>query len=255
MAFDTKSKTDLEALVQKPAATPHTEASPPPAHPLATVSAAPAAAPAAAHFEPQDAQMRKIYDANAHRVDNAQLKLSKSQQSDMKSFEANYAKHQLDYEKVAKESDLPPELIAAIHWREATGNFHEYLAQGDPLGKKAVHIPRNEPVRPDTMAGWDAAASDALGDKKSTQDKLDLHQNSTDMAAMATYAEYYNGVGYAARGKPSPYVFSGTDQYTSGKYVADGVYSAKTKDTQLGVMSMVQDLMDKEKAEQKPAGK
>jgi lysozyme family protein len=105
------------------------------------------------------------------------------------------------------------------------------------------------------MAGWDAAASDALGDKKSTQDKLDLHQNSTDMAAMATYAEYYNGVGYAARGKPSPYVFSGTDQYTSGKYVADGVYSAKTKDTQLGVMSMVQDLMDKEKAEQKPAGK
>lgn len=267
MAFDIKPKTNVEALLHKPSTPTHTEASPPPAHPLATVSAAPAHAaatggfdgshPAAAahHFEPSDPKMRKLYDTNEHRINNAHLKLSKSQQGDMKAFEANYAKHKADYEKVAKTSDLPPELIAALHFREASGNFHEYLAQGDPLGKKAVHIPRDEPVRPDTMAGWDAAASDALGDKKGLQHKLELHQNSTDMAAMATYAENYNGLGYANRGKPSPYVFAGTDQYTSGKYVADGRYSATTKDSQLGVMAMVQDLEEKEKAEHKAAGK
>ncbi len=57
---------------------------------------------------------------------------------------------------------------------------------------------------------------------------------------MATYAEYYNGLGYYKRGRPSPYVFSGTDQYRRGKYVADGRYSRGARDRQLGVATMIQ---------------
>ena len=67
------------------------------------------------------------------------------------------------------------------------------------------------------------------------------------------YAEFYNGLGYHQRGVPSSYVWSGTDQYKSGKYVADGKYSASTKDTQLGVMAMMEkiDKADAKKGDKK----
>ena len=54
-----------------------------------------------------------------------------------------------------------------------------------------------------------------------------------------TLLEQYNGLGYASKGLPSPYVWSGTDQYVSGKYVADGVFSATTVDKQLGCAGLI----------------
>jgi len=275
MAFDRRSKPEVDPLWSAHQAAHTAGAAPPLEHPLASPVLAPSPVPAAAatrvfggmfdaaapspaaavtggavapaatadtHHVPTDPAARKIYEANAQRIAHLHLNPSQSQQRDLKSFEANYDKHKAEYEAVAAKSDLPPELIAALHWRESSGNFHTYLAQGDPLGRPAVHVPRGKPVRTD----WSLAAEDALSDKRGTQTKLDLHQDSTDLAGIATYAEYYNGLGYAHRGKPSPYVFSGTDQYTSGKYIRDGVYSSKTKDTQLGVVAMVQDLFERE---------
>jgi lysozyme family protein len=51
--------------------------------------------------------------------------------------------------------------------------------------------------------------------------------------------EQYNGLGYAAHGVPSPYVWSGTDQYHSGKYVRDGVYDPHVVDAQLGCAGLL----------------
>ena len=51
--------------------------------------------------------------------------------------------------------------------------------------------------------------------------------------------EEYNGLGYASRGVPSPYVWSGTDRYRSGKYVRDGVYDPNTVDSQLGCAGLL----------------
>ena len=44
---------------------------------------------------------------------------------------------------------------------------------------------------------------------------------------------------YHQRNKPSPYVYSGTDQYVSGKYVADGDTIQKVVDQQIGVMPLL----------------
>jgi lysozyme family protein len=45
------------------------------------------------------------------------------------------------------------------------------------------------------------------------------------IGGMLTNLERYNGLGYANKWRrPSPYIWSGTDQYIAGKYVADGVY-------------------------------
>ena len=55
--------------------------------------------------------------------------------------------------------------------------------------------------------------------------------------------EEYNGLGYASRGVPSPYVWSGTDQYRSGKYVRDGVYDPNAVDSQLGCAGLLMAMM------------
>jgi hypothetical protein len=55
--------------------------------------------------------------------------------------------------------------------------------------------------------------------------------------------EEYNGLGYASRGRPSPYIWSGTDQYASGKYVRDGVYDPSAVDTQLGCAGLLMAMM------------
>ncbi len=55
--------------------------------------------------------------------------------------------------------------------------------------------------------------------------------------------EEYNGLGYASRGRPSPYIWSGTDQYVSGKYVRDGVYDPNAVDVQLGCAGLLMAMM------------
>ena len=51
--------------------------------------------------------------------------------------------------------------------------------------------------------------------------------------------EQYNGLGYAARGLPSPYLWAGTDQYRAGKYVRDGVYDFHAVDSQAGCAGLL----------------
>jgi len=55
--------------------------------------------------------------------------------------------------------------------------------------------------------------------------------------------EQYNGLGYGARGRPSPYIWSGTDQYRSGKYVHDGVHDPNVVDSQPGCAGLLMAMM------------
>jgi lysozyme family protein/peptidoglycan hydrolase-like protein with peptidoglycan-binding domain len=192
-----------------------------------------------------------VYKKHDAQVDQADLKLDGHDWS-VKQFTAIWEKNQARYEAVAAKTSIPAKLIAALHFRESSGSFSTYLHQGDPLGKPAVNWPSNIPV----FYVWEDAAVHALNMKASIRKDLGLDANTTDMATIATFAEYYNGLGYHNKGKASPYVYSGTDQYDKGKYVRDGVYDAKVKDQQLGVLAMVKLLNDKQgtKPSTKPLG-
>ena len=175
----------------------------------------------------------EIYDANRQRIDGASA--DPRYDSALKAFEAHWNANKARYFAVAHQVDLPPELIAALHWRESSGDFSTYLHQGDPLGKPAVNIPNDIPI----FYKWEDSAVHALKLKRGLQSDMGLRADSTDIAAAATYAEHYNGLGYAYMDKPSPYVLAGTDAYDRGKYVADGRYSAGTRDRQPGVVAMM----------------
>ncbi|MFG1454464.1 peptidoglycan-binding protein, partial [Xanthobacter sp. V2C-8] len=55
--------------------------------------------------------------------------------------------------------------------------------------------------------------------------------------------ERFNGFGYRMRGVPSAYLWSGSNQYARGKYVADGVWSSTAVDQQMGIAPLMVRLM------------
>lgn len=204
---------------------------PAPAGPQAEETANTQAAPKAGTLAAE------VYAGHQKQTANMSSKLSSAQLEDLELFAANWKKNKARYEAVAAKANVPAPLVAAIHWRESTGDFSTYLHQGDPLGKAAVHVPKDIPI----FTKWEDAAVHALtmSDKKQTRDDLGMNSQTKDTAALATYAECYNGLGYHNHDRASPYVYSGTDKYSKGKYVSDGHYSKNTVDQQLGVMTML----------------
>jgi lysozyme family protein len=143
---------------------------------------------------------------------------------------------------------VPWWFIAVVSEREYGGPPHwdRQLGQGDPLGKVSRHDPKGRgPFLPhlgDVVPGndaWTRGCLDALIECGPYAAKW------TDWTAggVLTLWEEYNGLGYAAHGVPSAYVWSGTDQYVSGKYVADHDYRPRVVDVQEGCAPILARMM------------
>ncbi len=135
------------------------------------------------------------------------------------------------YETVSAATKVPWYVIAVIHEREASQSWLAGLAQGDPWNRVSIHVPRG--IGP--FPSWEAAAEYAL-EKASPRAAL---WTDWSMGGLLTLLEEYNGLGYAAHGVPSPYVWASTDQYHSGKYIADGHYDPNAIDHQLGCAALL----------------
>jgi lysozyme family protein len=56
--------------------------------------------------------------------------------------------------------------------------------------------------------------------------------------------EKYNGFGYRKRGLATPYLWSFSDRYRQGKYVADGVFDPAAVSGQCGAAVIMKRLID-----------
>lgn len=144
--------------------------------------------------------------------------------------------HKPRYEAVSKALkekgyDIPWEFIAVAHQRESNANFDTYLGNGQPLNKKTTIVPKGR----GPFSSWEEGAIDALLNAPPYAAK----NKDWTIGGTLTKLEEYNGLGYAAKDLPSPYLWAGTDQYTKGKYVRDGVYDPEHVDTQLGVAGLL----------------
>jgi lysozyme family protein len=135
------------------------------------------------------------------------------------------------YQAVFARTGVPWPVIAVIHERECSQDWTRSLAQGDPWDRVSVHIPTGR----GPFKSWEDAAADALNDCAPYAGR----NKDWSIGALLTKLEEYNGLGYAARGVPSPYVWAGTDQYRSGKYVRDGVYDPDVIDSQAGCAGLL----------------
>jgi lysozyme family protein len=139
------------------------------------------------------------------------------------------------YQAVAARTGAPWPVIAVIHERECSQDWTRSLAQGDPWDRVSVHVPAGR----GPFKSWEDAAVDALNNCAPYAGR----NRDWSIGALLTKLEEYNGLGYAVRGVPSPYVWSGTDQYRSGKYVRDGVYDPHAIDGQLGCAGLLMAMM------------
>ena len=169
--------------------------------------------------------------ANAKRWANARL--SRNFASVARHLIAPRAKAR--YQAVSARTGVPWAVIAVIHERECSQDWTGSLAQGDPWNRVSVHVPAGRgPFR-----SWEEAAIDALVNCS----PYAARNKDWSIGRTLTKLEQYNGLGYAARGRPSPYIWSGTDQYGSGKYVRDGVYDPNVVDRQPGCAGLLRTMM------------
>lgn len=147
-------------------------------------------------------------------------------------------KHQDRYAAVTETSSVPWYVIAVIHNMECSLNFNEHLHNGDPLKKKTVNVPAGRPPGWDGTGTWEESALDAL--------RYDNLTSWTDwsIAGICYKLEGYNGWGYRNHGIHTPYLWSFTNQYTSGKYIADGIWSESAVSSQCGCAAVLRRLAE-----------
>lgn len=137
-----------------------------------------------------------------------------------------------------KATQVPWFIIAVIHEREASQNFHAQLSQGDPLNSVSFHKPRGRGPFHD-HDGHDAFYWGALDALVHCAPFAALWPDWSVGGAL-TLTVLYNGIGYDLyHHEPSPYDWGGTTVQQIGKYTADGVFSIHTWDTQLGCAAML----------------
>lgn len=135
------------------------------------------------------------------------------------------------YQAVEARTGVPWVFIAVTHERESSQNWSKSLAQGDPWNRVSTHVPAGR----GPFQSWEDAAYDALVNCGPYASR----NRDWSIGGLLTKLEEYNGLGYYRRGIASPYIWSGTDQYRSGKYVVDGVFDPDKIDPQLGCAGLI----------------
>lgn len=171
--------------------------------------------------------------ANATRFANAKIKPDWQRSIDATAVRLTSPENKARFLAVEKRNNVRWFAVAIIKEREAGSDpaFKRSIAQGDPWDVKSKNVPKNR----GPFKSWDDAADDALINCS----PYAARWQDWSAGGMMTILEKYNGVGYANRGLPSPYIWSATNQYVKGKYVRDGVFDPEFVDQQIGCAALL----------------
>jgi lysozyme family protein len=146
------------------------------------------------------------------------------------------------YETVSRQLGIPWYFIAVIHSMEAGLSFTKHLHNGDPLTARTVHVPKGRPVMGNPPFTWEESAVDAL-----QYQKVDKWKDWS-LPGVLYKIEEYNGWGYRVKHPHvlSPYLWSFSNHYTKGKYVADGTWSETAVSLQCGAAVLLRRMAEEE---------
>jgi lysozyme family protein len=151
---------------------------------------------------------------------------------------AKIANNTSRYETVANPLGIPWYLVGLIHAMESGLSFSTHLHNGDPLTARTTHWPPGRPKTGEPPFTWEQSATDAL-----TLRGLQTWKDWSVPGVLYSL-EGYNGWGY--RGVkppiPTPYLWSFSNHYSKGKYVADGKYSPTAVSQQCGAAVLLKRL-------------
>lgn len=143
------------------------------------------------------------------------------------------------YLSVSQTIGCPWWFVAIIHQLEGGGNFSTHLHNGDSLRARTRNVPAGRPKAGNPPFTWDESALDALRLKKVEQ----VRDWPIERALWEW--EKYNGMGYFGKCN-SPYLWSYSNLYASGKYVRDHVFSSTAVSAQCGAAVLLKFILEKE---------
>jgi lysozyme family protein/peptidoglycan hydrolase-like protein with peptidoglycan-binding domain len=190
------------------------------------------------------ANLNALKATNATRWARAQITRKTAFAPAAKRLVANKARYQV----VEALTGVPWFIIAVIHNRESGADFAGVLHNGEEIigtAKKTKLVPKGR----GPFSTWEEAAVDAL----KVCPPYAAKNKDWSVGGALTLLEQYNGMGYAggpapSKGpnagckfppQPSPYIWAGTDQYSSGKFVADHDFRPEAVDKQLGCAGLI----------------
>ncbi len=145
------------------------------------------------------------------------------------------------YQDVGQGLGIPWYFIGVIHSMESGLDFSTHLHNGDPLTARTVHVPAGRPVKGSPPFTWEESAIDAL--KLRGLNKV----KDWSLPHLLYELEGYNGWGYRLYHPHvlSPYLWSWSNHYKSGKYLADGRWSDTAKSKQCGAAVLLHRLEER----------
>lgn len=164
----------------------------------------------------------------------------RSERSEAVSFHlAMIRKSRERYASAGARTGVPWFFIAVIHALESSFNFRAHLHNGDfPLSARTRQVPAGRPLKWLPPSDWESSAADAM--------KLLGFTGQSDWSLERTLyrLEAYNGFGYRQLGVATPYLWSFSQHYDRGKFVADGKFSRTARSQQCGAAVMLRTLED-----------
>ena len=147
---------------------------------------------------------------------------------------------QARYASAVSGTSLPWWFIAVVHAMECSLRFDQHLHNGDPLSARTVRVPKGRPAAGAPPFTWEESARDSISFEK--LDKV----TDWSLASVLFHWHRYNGINneYKRRGIPTPYLWSGSQHYTKGKYVADHQFDPNAVSGQVGAAVILKALVD-----------
>lgn len=154
----------------------------------------------------------------------------------------NIRMNRAQYVNVQAKTQIPWFVVAVLHSMESNLNFNCNLVNGDPLSARTVHVPRGRPYGGEPPFSWEYAAIDAL-----TKGDLWIPSITSNwtISQVLEFLERYNGLGYAERDLNTPYLWSGTNLYTKGLFVADDKFDPEAVSKQIGSVVIIKTMLNK----------
>lgn len=141
------------------------------------------------------------------------------------------------YNKVSDLTGVPWFMVAAIHYKECSGDFSKGLHNGQPWNRRTTIVP----IGKGPFNSWEEAAVDALEDKVNWL--LDII-GGYNVEGILYFLERYNGPGYYHRGINTPYLWAFTNHYHKGLFVSDGRFDSEAVSKSPGCCAIFKRLID-----------
>lgn len=166
------------------------------------------------------------------------LEINPSRFSEVDALADKVVANRTRYETVGRQVKAPWFFVGAIHNMESSLRMDRHLHNGDPLTQRTRHVPAGRPAAGSPPFTWQASAVDALQLRKVDR----VAEWSTQRILYEL--EGYNGWGYRLHHAhvKSPYLWSFSNHYTRGKYIADGTWSDSAVSGQCGAAVLVRRL-------------